>query len=44
MSRVKEIRDNLIGTEHPDDLMLEILGVLREGGKRPEVGKFYVFV
>ena len=38
MSRVKEIRDNLIGTEDPDDLMLEIIGVLTEGGKIPQVG------
>ena len=44
MSRVKDIRDNLIGTEDADDLMLEIMGVLQEGGKTPEVGKFYVFV
>ena len=44
MSRVKDIRDNLIGTEDADDLMLEIIGVLTEGGKTPEVGKFYIFV
>ena len=44
MSRVKEIRDNLIGTEDPDDLMMEIISVLNEGGKVPEVGKFYTFV
>ena len=44
MSRVKDIRDNLIGTENADDLMMEIMGVLQEGGKTPQVGKFYVFV
>ena len=44
MSRVKDIRDNLIGTEDADDLMLEIISVLNEGGKVPQVGKFYVFV
>ena len=44
MSRVKDIRDNLVGTETADDLMLEIIGVLTEGGKTPEVGKFYIFV
>ena len=44
MSRVREIRDNLIGTEDPDDLMMEIISVLNEGGKVPEVGKFYTFV
>ena len=36
MSRVREIRDNLIGTEDPDDLMMEIISVLNEGGKVPE--------
>ena len=44
MSRIKDIKDNLIGTEDADDLMMEILGVLEEGSKTPEVGKFYVFV
>ena len=34
--------DNLIGTEDPDDLMLELLGVLEEGGKVPESGRYYV--
>ena len=44
MSRIKDIKDNLIGTEDADDLMMEILSVLFEGGKIPEVGKFYVFI
>ena len=44
MSRIKDIKDNLIGTEDADDLMLEIISVLNEGGKVPQVGKFYVFV
>ena len=44
MSRVRAIRDNLMGTEDPDDLMLEIISVLTEGGKVPEAGEFYVFV
>tara|TARA_B100001094_G_scaffold8598_1_gene7751 strand:+ start:180 stop:527 length:348 start_codon:yes stop_codon:yes gene_type:complete len=44
MSRIKEIRDKLIGTEDPDDLMVEILDSLQEGSKMPTVGKFYVFV
>ena len=44
MSRIKDIKDNLIGTEDADDLMMDILGVLEEGNKTPEVGKFYVFV
>tara|TARA_B100001564_G_C20660109_1_gene681085 strand:- start:59 stop:406 length:348 start_codon:yes stop_codon:yes gene_type:complete len=44
MSRIKEIRDKLIGTEDPDDLMVEILDSLQEGSKMPTIGKFYVFV
>ena len=44
MSRIRSIRDNLIGTEDADDLMLEIISVLSEGGKVPEAGEFYVFV
>lgn len=43
-NRIRGILDNLIGNEDPDDLMLEILDVLQEGGKIPSVGKFYVFV
>ncbi len=44
MSRVQSIRKNLIGTEDPDDLMLDIISVLEEGTKVPEAGEFYVFV
>ena len=44
MSRIRSIRDNLLGTEDADDLMLEIISVLTEGGKVPEPGEFYVFV
>ncbi len=44
MSRIRSVRDNLVGTEDPDDLMLEIISVLSEGDKIPEVGNFYVFV
>ena len=44
MSRVKSIKDNLIGTEDPDDLMIEIIDALEEGEKTPEAGEFYVFV
>jgi hypothetical protein len=43
-NRIRNVLDNLIGNEDPDDLMLEILDVLQEGGKIPSVGKFYVFV
>ena len=34
----------MIGTEDPDDLMMEIIDVLEEGEKTPEAGEFYVFV
>ena len=44
MSRVKSIKENMIGSEDPDDLMLEIIDVLEEGGKTPEAGEFYIFV
>jgi len=44
MSRLDPIMKNLIGTESPDDLATEILGVLTEGSNVPEAGNFYVFV
>ena len=44
MSRIRSVRNNLIGTEDADDLMFEIISVLSEGDKVPEVGNFYVFV
>ena len=45
MSRIRSIRDNLVGTEDADDLMLELMDVL--GGTVtpvPDVGNFYIFV
>ena len=44
VNRIRNIVNNLIGTEDPDDLMLELLDVLQETGKIPESGKFYIFV
>ena len=44
MSRITSIRNNLTGIEDADDLMMEIISVLDEGDKVPEVGNFYVFV
>ncbi len=44
MSRIRSVRNNMVGTESPDDLMFEIISVLEEGGKVPEAGNFYVFV
>ena len=40
MSRIRSVRKNLVCTEDPDDLMLEIISVLSEGDKIPEVGNF----
>ena len=40
MSRIDPIMKNLIGTESPDDLATEILGVLTEGSNVPEEGIF----
>ena len=35
---------NLVGVEDADDLMIEIMDVLSEGGSIPETGNIYVFV
>ena len=43
-NRIRNILDNLIGNEDPDDLMIEILDAIQESGKVPSVGKYYVFV
>jgi hypothetical protein len=44
MNRIKPLLKKLYGTEDADDLMLEILDVLKETTRSPEVGKFYTFV
>ena len=38
-NRIRNIINNLIGTEDPDDLMVEIISVLKESGKSPTAGK-----
>ena len=43
-NRIRSVMDNVIGTEDPDDLMIELIDVLEEGGKVPETGRYYVFV
>lgn len=43
-NRVRLITQNIKGTEHPDDVMLELLEVLTETTKVPSVGKCYTFV
>ena len=43
MSRIAPALDDLIGIEDPDDLMVEIMDLLNEGGA-PQAGNFYLFV
>tara|TARA_B100001250_G_scaffold270047_1_gene233045 strand:+ start:414 stop:812 length:399 start_codon:yes stop_codon:yes gene_type:complete len=43
-NRITPVLEGLYGTENPDDLATEVLDVLTEGGKVPEVGNYYVFV
>ena len=42
-NRVRGVVDNLMGTETPDDIMEELIGVLSEGTKVPTAGKYYTF-
>ena len=44
MNRIKPLLKKLYGTEDADDLMLEILDVLKQTTRCSEVGKFYTFV
>jgi len=44
VNRVRGISDSIIGVKDPDDIMVELLQVLKEGPKVPEVGKFYTFI
>ena len=44
INRLRDITNNLVGTEDPDDLMLEIIDALTESEKVPKTGKYYVFV
>jgi hypothetical protein len=43
-NRVRAVLDGIVGNENADDIMLELLEVLQESGKIPQVGKFYIFV
>ena len=43
-NRVRSVIDGVIGTEDPDDLMIELMEVLTESGKVPQSGKYYIFV
>ena len=42
-NRVRGVVDRFIGTETPDQIMEELIGVLSEGGKIPVAGKYYTF-
>ena len=44
-NRIRGVIDNLIGTEDPDDLMLELMDVLNANvTPAPDIGKYYIFV
>ena len=43
-NRLAPVLRDLIGTEDPEDLALDILDVLTEGSKVPQVGNYYVFI
>ena len=43
-NRLAPVLRDLIGTEDPEDLALDILDVLNEGGKVPTVGNYYVLI
>ena len=43
INRLRDITNNLVGTEDPDDLMLEIISALTETKKVPKTGKYYIF-
>ena len=44
VNRVSPVLDGLIGNEDPDDIMLELLQVIKESPKVPVAGKYYIFV
>ncbi len=42
VNRVRPVLDGLIGNEDPDDIMLELLQVIKESPKVPVAGKYYI--
>jgi hypothetical protein len=44
LNRIRPVLDDLIGIEDPDDLMVEIMSVLKITQLVPDVGNFYIFV
>tara|TARA_B100000427_G_C15480148_1_gene582557 strand:- start:896 stop:1276 length:381 start_codon:yes stop_codon:yes gene_type:complete len=44
-NRIRSVIGNVIGTEDPDDLMLELMDVIGNTvTPTPDVGKYYVFI
>jgi hypothetical protein len=43
-NRIRPAMNQLIGIEDPDDLMINILGLLRQTVLIPDVGRYYTFV
>ena len=43
-NRIRSIVDSVIGTEDPDDLMINLMDALTEGSKVPQVGRYYTFI
>lgn len=46
-NRIRAVTDELIGTEDPDDIMIELMEALKESETAPQEvqsGKFYIFV
>jgi hypothetical protein len=43
-NRIRPVLDELMGIEDPDNLMLEILEILKTTDLTPSVGKYYAFV
>ena len=42
-NRVRSVIDSLTGLETSDDVMENLISVLKEGGMTPTVGKYYTF-
>ena len=44
-NRIRGVIDNIIGTEDPDDLMLELMDAISDTEvSAPEAGRYYAFV
>lgn len=43
-NRIAPIMDSLIATEDPDELMIEILEVLKDVTPIPDIGSYYTFI